>query len=734
MGPKRDVSVHEPAILIGAVPSSGRALSLEEIRFNMQLPSRVLGAWESTTTGFRLGVVFAGCLMVAAGIGGCNSKEPSTATMMRSLETVTVVVDEGFESAHPYANNTRQEWMLDVPGNATSVTVHFGRVETEPFFDYISILDHSGQEAHRMSGHRSNESFTVEGPVLIVRFFSDHSITYWGFEVLGYEYEIPASSDYPPAERRPYCGAVGTRGEGWYWADTGELIKYAACADSPEPVCGAICSRSEGWYTDVDEGFDGLIVWDFCRFVVGISVHEEPCGADSGFECYEGFGLYCAGETDSEPGLCLRHGRCLTAEDCYHPENAWIRPACVGFATCSEENTCVWECETSGLDLGDVWSWTTVAVRDVESDHPYANDFFHTWTITKPGASEIRAHFSRIDVERGFDWIAVYGEHCDEALYLTGGHHDYWTPAIEGDTVHITLITDHSITRWGFEVDAVAYHELLPAGACNRDEDCGFGNICVPGDCDDPYAPCYGECRRDDSCDDGLPITCRMMPPVCDEGLILAHQDSCYRCVDPETCEPPELPGSEGWECRDDGDCSNGLRCKNVIDGVGSCRSELWCAPETVAVDCADLFHPAIPGYWDCPAGTCTWQGAATSVRAVAEDTPMSIPDNDAAGIESIIEIEELLPGCSAEVFMDLRITHSYIGDLVVSLSDPHGTRVILLNRQGGSQSGIDLSRINLTGHVGQAGGNGTWRLHVSDRAWLDTGTLDFWALNLTCR
>jgi hypothetical protein len=36
-----------------------------------------------------------------------------------------------------------------------------------------------------------------------------------------------------------------------------------------------------------------------------------------------------------------------------------------------------------------------------ESDHPYANNYDYTWTISEPGVEQIRIHFSRLELPRG---------------------------------------------------------------------------------------------------------------------------------------------------------------------------------------------------------------------------------------------------------------------------------------------------------------------------------------------
>ncbi|MBW2702011.1 MAG: hypothetical protein JRF33_14435 [Deltaproteobacteria bacterium] len=50
---------------------------------------------------------------------------------------------------------------------------------------------------------------------------------------------------------------------------------------------------------------------------------------------------------------------------------------------------------------------------------------------------------------------------------------------------------------------------------------------------DDPTSACH-----DSRCDDGTEPMCDMMPPICDPADILAYQEFCYLCVDPDTCRP----------------------------------------------------------------------------------------------------------------------------------------------------------------------------------------------------
>jgi hypothetical protein len=496
----------------------------------------------------------------------------------------------------------------------------------------------------------------------------------------------PDCEEPPPAElHKPVCDAIGSRSEGWYWADTEQLIKYERCAEMSEPECGAIGSRSEGWYSD-----NGLITWDSCHQTVRISLWGEACGPSIGFSCHTG--LYCQGLPGDGviggSGECLYTGSCKTTPDCSAEGNEWHRPMCVGYASC-EAGQCAWHC---GGMPEEVWSWTTVLLNGVESDHPYHDNTERTWTVQRDGAARIKLHIHRLEVEYNYDSVSVYTNGQEsQAQVFDGVHNDVWTREFDGDTINVTLRSDHSITGWGFKMMSVSYLERLPQGICNRDEDCPEGQICNPHRCFNPYAPCYGD------------------------------------CIAPS-------PGLEGDPCSDSSPCAPDLWCKQVENGVGTCRTEMWCSPETVEGDCANVNHIMIPGYWVCAVDICHWEtdipnggGTFTSIQKY------DIPDNTPAGITSPLEVSGL-PACDLDVSVDVRIRHSYVGDLVVGLSDPSGARVVLWNREGGSQQDLALEGVYLTGQLAQSGGNGTWILDVSDHAWMDLGTLETWTLNLDCR
>ncbi|QYK00963.1 S8 family serine peptidase [Shewanella psychrotolerans] len=106
-------------------------------------------------------------------------------------------------------------------------------------------------------------------------------------------------------------------------------------------------------------------------------------------------------------------------------------------------------------------------------------------------------------------------------------------------------------------------------------------------------------------------------------------------------------------------------------------------------------------------------------------DASVAIPDGDTNGITSTIVVVD-----DVQVFgvnADVDISHTWIGDLVVTLTSPAGTEVTLHNRDGDSADDIvkswDLSAFN--GEMA----TGTWTLSVSDHVGPDRGTLNSWGL-----
>lgn len=102
----------------------------------------------------------------------------------------------------------------------------------------------------------------------------------------------------------------------------------------------------------------------------------------------------------------------------------------------------------------------------------------------------------------------------------------------------------------------------------------------------------------------------------------------------------------------------------------------------------------------------------------------VSIPDNSAEGASSQITVDKSLTATRASVAVD--ISHSYRGDLRVSLIAPNGQRFIL--KEADFQPGRDLKgTFNVTIPDGVT--QGLWQLKVVDAARFDRGKIQSWSI-----
>lgn len=141
---------------------------------------------------------------------------------------------------------------------------------------------------------------------------------------------------------------------------------------------------------------------------------------------------------------------------------------------------------------------------------------------------------------------------------------------------------------------------------------------------------------------------------------------------------------------------------------------------------------------------------AVQPVRHKSGDTPKAIPEFGA--VDSTLTITRSLK--IADLDVRLQIDHPWTEDLVVTLTSPSGTRVVLLDAVGGSRddfrntvlddeasTGIRLGTAPFTGAFvpesplaafDSENARGTWRLTVDDVIAGDSGTLIDWTLLIT--
>jgi len=132
-------------------------------------------------------------------------------------------------------------------------------------------------------------------------------------------------------------------------------------------------------------------------------------------------------------------------------------------------------------------------------------------------------------------------------------------------------------------------------------------------------------------------------------------------------------------------------------------------------------------GMTDCADAACFGSDACGSGgdELVFESTESAdIPDNSVVGASTSIDVET--EGAIAELAVDVDISHTFIGDLTVTLDN--GTDQVLLHARTGGGSD-DLKTTFLADGFRGDELAGTWTLLVVDSAGLDEGTINGWTL-----
>ena len=124
-----------------------------------------------------------------------------------------------------------------------------------------------------------------------------------------------------------------------------------------------------------------------------------------------------------------------------------------------------------------------------------------------------------------------------------------------------------------------------------------------------------------------------------------------------------------------------------------------------------------------------TWQGQntyATMTSIFASASPaLVLPDQG-----TVITTLDVTENVTIEhILINLDISHSWGGDLIIKLTGPDGTESTLANRvNNGIYSGTIDFVFSSTAHWGENSA-GTWTLNIQDAAFLDSGMLNSWSL-----
>lgn len=134
------------------------------------------------------------------------------------------------------------------------------------------------------------------------------------------------------------------------------------------------------------------------------------------------------------------------------------------------------------------------------------------------------------------------------------------------------------------------------------------------------------------------------------------------------------------------------------------------------------------------PGGGGEGNGSGTAGTAHYASAPArAVPDNNAAGVHDTIDVPDT--GALVSIAVRVDITHTFIGDLVVTLQAPSGKRVVLHARSGGNTHDLrrtfDATTTPALRTLVNEPVRGAWTLLVQDLAAIDTGVLARWELDL---
>lgn len=101
--------------------------------------------------------------------------------------------------------------------------------------------------------------------------------------------------------------------------------------------------------------------------------------------------------------------------------------------------------------------WNTMSVDVFETEHPYPVKTTMTKSYTVPGAKFLRLRVSKIDLEKGYDFIKVMNSDGEVAQKLTGQGSDVTSMYVSGDTINLEFVSDFSVTGWGFLIEEIDY-------------------------------------------------------------------------------------------------------------------------------------------------------------------------------------------------------------------------------------------------------------------------------------
>lgn len=429
--------------------------------------------------------------------------------------TVNVSKELYPESEHPYQNNARHNFAFEYP-SAVSLSVTFSdKTQTEDTYDLIYVYNSENRIVGKYSGTElAGKTVNIDGASFRVRFYSDHSKTFYGFSIDNIEAKVIVNSYDTDCDRQENrSAAVNPYTEHDYRNNADETYYYT----------NAEASSLELYFskeTKTEKDYDIITIYDGYGNEVGSYSGDELAGAKV---VVDGPSFSVRLKTDHSKTFYGYSFKCITAqterdvqEDFTYPrsphpyENNYNKTQSY---TCPDENAKAMEvtfsdsCRTeekydvvsiydgdsklvgsySGRELagrtmiinGNSFSvnlksdrsqnYYGYAVTKVipltgdsavcpESTHPYNNYENSEYIYTSPdeNAKALRVKFSsKCMTEEKYDVIEIYASNGEKVGSYSGSQLQNKVLTIPGNSFKIKFTTDHSKTFYGFKVISV---------------------------------------------------------------------------------------------------------------------------------------------------------------------------------------------------------------------------------------------------------------------------------------
>ncbi len=558
--------------------------------------------------------------------GGLESDPDRARVYVRN----TTAIDPVIETSHPYANNEDQTWTITHPG-AVTMSLHFTSFNTENGYDFVSLSDADGNEWATYDGDLGEfNSIAIDGDTIVVHFTSDASVTRDGFSIDSYWW--CDASNCPPGQGD--CNDDPS--DGCETDTTEDVLNCGWCAHVCNfPNASATCEAGScqigacdnGW-TDCDGDVTNGCEADFMT-------DPDNCGA-----CGTVCGPYPNATAGCAAGSCTIDTCDAGWGDC----NGQLVDGCEKDVTsdldncgacgnvCSLDHAIAYQCN-DGICYPQ--GQCSQSAENVESPHPYTNDYDNTWVITRSGAAQIGVHFASFDTENYYDFVYIYDANDNLFETYQGNLGAFDSVLVPGDTIKVRLVTDYSVTHDGFVIDSVRTCangcadgwgdcDLDPANGCETDiltslENCGScmnrcgapntAGECVDGVCNSSDQCLSGWANCDQDADNGCEVDITSDASNCggcgnecmfDNATATCENSSCQmgECLSGfADCNGSDTDGCESaiaYDVNNCGSCGNqcdlphvgGQHCSGGICQIGDCTQYA----ESIETD-----HPYLP-------------------------------------------------------------------------------------------------------------------------------------------